>query len=157
VTEQTEFACARCGDVFHYIDTRIIDGKRYCLLCGTNLTDEMTAELARLRAELDAANKWVLDLGLVGIDGIKTSEAQAAELARLRAALAEAERDNASLKAVGRAVLVAARSMWWALRHMGGNQPFFIAMVRSNCAYFNRLGVTSEVEIRDRFSEKPEA
>lgn len=109
--------------------------------------------------------------------------AMSAELARLRAALAEAERDEArkiadtwrgianineillasanhdderSRRTI-RALVVAARSMWWALRHMGGHQQYFITMVRSNCAYFNRLGVTSEVDIRDRFSEKPEA
>lgn len=52
-----------------------------------------------------------------------------------------------------RALVVAARAMWWALRHMGGHQPFFIGLVRSEAALLNRMGVTSEWEILERQRE----
>lgn len=86
-------------------------------------------------------------------DAITAARADLAAMRTPITAAAESEEDARETikrqRRTIRALVVAFRAAWWALRHMGGHQPFFISMVRSQIAYFNRMGVTSEWEILD--------
>ena len=124
------------------------------------------AELARLRAALaeaererDEARKR-RDFAVAGEENIRyLKRLWEQECGYYRARWWGAEQAAERQRRTIRALVVAARAMWWALRHMGGHQPFFIGLVRSEAALFNRMGVTSELEIleRQRAAERGQA